>query len=200
MRKGFLFQALLLLFVIAFCSYVQPKHYFSKTTSDVLINYSIPIGRIADSLKIKKSKVNILIVKHEYRLYFVADTLKLKSYPVVFGFNPVDDKQKEGDGCTPEGTFKIKAKYPHKDWSKFIWIDYPNKDSWKKFQKAKDSGKIPKNASIGGDVGIHGVHNGADYAIDKKQNWTLGCISLKNHDIDEIYDFVANDTMIEIVK
>lgn len=130
----------------------------------------------------------------------MADTLALKSYPVVFGFNPVDDKLRQGDGCTPEGVFKIRAKYPNKDWSKFIWIDYPNKDSWKKFQQAKDAGIIPKDASIGGDVGIHGVPKGADYAIDEKQNWTLGCISLKNKDIDEIYNFVTNDMLIEIKK
>ena len=30
-----------------------------------------------------------------------------------------------GDKCTPEGKFKMITKHPHKEWSKFIWINYP---------------------------------------------------------------------------
>ena len=106
----------------------------------------------------------------------------------------------QGDRCTPEGTFKVKMKYPHRLWSKFIWIDYPTVESWEKHNKAKAEGKIPKNADIGGNIGIHGVPEGYDYAIDYRQNWTFGCISLKNADIDELYEFVNANTAVKIVK
>lgn len=81
-----------------------------------------------------------------------------------------------------------------------MWIDYPNADSWKKHNAAKQQGKIPKDAKIGGEVGIHGVPDGYDFAIDVKQNWTLGCISLKNKDVIELYEFIFDSTIIEIRK
>jgi lipoprotein-anchoring transpeptidase ErfK/SrfK len=44
------------------------------------------------------------------------------------------------------------------------------------------------------------VPAGSDDAIDQKQNWTLGCVSLKNKDVDEIYRFVFVGMEIEILK
>jgi murein L,D-transpeptidase YafK len=142
----------------------------------------------------------VQIDKSDYTLSLLSDTITLKQYPVVFGGNPVDDKLREGDQCTPEGTFYIISKYPHRNWSRFIWIDYPNDDSWKKHNTAKNEGRIPKEASIGGEIGIHGVPEGGDAAIDLKYNWTLGCISLKNTDIEEFYPLINKSTRIVITK
>ena len=148
----------------------------------------------------KETKVSILIDKSEYTLsVFAADTL-VKQYDVVFGGNPVDDKEKEGDKRTPEGVFGVRDKYPHRNWSKFIWIDYPNVASWKKFNKRKASGIIIDGETIGGEVGIHGVPDGMDHMIDDKRNWTLGCISMKNKDVNEIYPYILNQTQITIQK
>lgn len=47
---------------------------------------------------------------------------------------------------------------------------------------------------------IQGVPKGMDFLIDMKYNWTLGCISLKNKDIDELYPFITKNTIIEIRK
>ncbi len=161
---------------------------------------SSSLKQIVDSLKINKNLVRIKIYKSKYKMDVFYDTLLLKTYPVVFGFNPFDDKLKQGDGCTPEGTFTIRSKYPHGSWSKFIWIDYPNKDSWKKHAQAKKDGIISKSASIGGEVGIHGVPAGYDYIIDERQNWTLGCISLKNSDVNDLFESIGNKTIIYIYK
>jgi murein L,D-transpeptidase YafK len=122
----------------------------------------------------------------------------VKSYPVVFGANPVDDKHREGDRCTPEGRFKIDARYPHRLWNKFMLLSYPTAESWRKFKEAKRSGKLRASATIGGNVGIHGVPEGRDDAIDSRTNWTLGCISLKNADVDELYSVVRKGTAVEI--
>lgn len=156
---------------------------------------------IIDSLNIDLNKIEIHIDKSDYTLKITADSITLKSYPCVFGGNPIDDKRYEGDGCTPEGEFRIKAKYPHASWSKFMWVNYPTADSWKKFNEAKQQGKIPQSSTIGGDIGIHGVPNNHNYLIDEKQNWTLGCISLKTPDVDEIYPYVkVEGTKIIIQK
>ncbi|MBT3756536.1 MAG: L,D-transpeptidase, partial [Candidatus Cloacimonetes bacterium] len=50
----------------------------------------------------------------------------------------------------------------------------------------------------GGEIGIHGVPAGYDNMIDEKYNWTLGCISLKNVDVNEIYKLIKVGTRIEI--
>lgn len=160
----------------------------------------------------KKDVVTIRIYKSKYRLELYRNDSLLRTYPVVFGFNPVDDKQKQGDGCTPEGTFHIQAKYPHRSWSYFMWLDYPTKDSWRKFNENKKKGIIASGDDIGGEIGIHGVpfvtsgfgskpsantpH--ADDIIDKKTNWTLGCISLKTADISELYTLVPVGTEVLI--
>jgi len=147
---------------------------------------------------INKDCISILIEKSEYKLTILYNDEKIKSYPVVFGSNPINDKLQQGDSCTPEGFFMVRAHYPHKSWSKFIWIDYPTKDSWKKHNTAKSSGLITENASIGGEIGIHGVPEGYDNMIDEKYNWTLGCISLTNSDVNEIYSIIKVGTKIEI--
>ncbi len=158
------------------------------------------LKKLIDSLKLDPDSIRILIIKSKYELSVWSDTIELKRYSVVFGTNPIDDKLKEGDRCTPEGEFKIKSKYPHKSWSKFIWIDYPNAGSWEKHNDAIKKGLIPRDSKIGGEVGIHGVPKNCDFVIDQRQNWTWGCISLKNKDIDELYEVVNSNTLIRITK
>jgi murein L,D-transpeptidase YafK len=193
---------ILLLFITFFCSGQQAKVDFTADIkSDVkLVNYNFSLSYLLDSLDLKKSDIRIVVSKSKYLLSIVKGTLIIKSYPVVFGFNPIDDKRKEGDGATPEGTFKVRALYPHKSWSKFIWFDYPNESSRLKHNQAKKQGLISMDSRIGGELGIHGVPAGSDYAIDQKQNWTLGCVSLKNKDVDEIYSVTYVGMEVEIFK
>lgn len=188
-----------ILLVTSFLFVVQAgcKNY-GDTGVKTFINYHLTAQKVIDSLKLNKNKLYIEVDKSDYTLYIKVGDTVVKSYPVVLGFNPVDDKMKEGDGCTPEGTFKVRAKYPHASWSKFIWFDYPNAESEKKFNQRKKDGVIPKNARIGGEVGIHGVPGEADEIIDEKQNWTLGCVSLKTADINEIYSLVKVGTKVVI--
>ena len=161
-----------------------------------LLNYSRALGDLERA--IDSRQIYLHIEKTKYRLTLNYRSKPLKSYPVVFGGNPFDDKRREGDRCTPEGKFKIDAKYPHRLWNKFMLLSYPTADSRRKFNEAKRSGKIRANATIGGSVGIHGVPDGKDDWIESRTNWTLGCISLKNADVDEIYSVMRNGTVVEI--
>ncbi len=163
-------------------------------------NSELKLAGIIDTLKLDAGSISILIDKSDHKLTILIDTVIIKEYPVVFGGNPVDDKLIQGDKCTPEGTFKMISKYPHNKWSKFIWIDYPNADSWRKHNTAKREGRIPEGSKIGGEIGIHGVPFDMDKLIDLKFNWTLGCISMKNQDINELYPYVINSTLIVIRK
>ncbi len=159
-----------------------------------------PIQNIIDSLGLTNQEIWLYVNKSDYLLSVYIDSQILKSYPVVLGFNPFDDKMKEGDGCTPEGTFELIDLYPHAKWSKFMWIGYPNDESWRKFEANKAVGLIADSDKIGGEIGIHGVPEGMDALIDVGKNWTLGCISLKNKDVDEIYTVCKKSTKVVIVK
>jgi len=185
-----IFPCLLILIMNA-SSNAQPGHFFNskQKLEDIIIKNAIDTNRLS-----------VVIDKSDYKLTIMCDTVMLKEYPVVFGRNPVDDKLMQGDTCTPEGTFFMKAKYTHLKWSKFIWIDYPNEDSWRKHNSAIQRGKIPENSRIGGEIGIHGVPEDMDFMIDLHYNWTAGCISMKNKDIDEVYECITRSTPIIIKK
>jgi murein L,D-transpeptidase YafK len=171
----------------------------TKPRSD-LLHYDKPIARLLNLSRLDKDTVVLRIEKSRYRLTVLVKNKAIKSYPVVFGGNPVDDKRREGDCCTPEGRFRVRALYPHRSWSQFLWIDYPTADSWRKFRDTRRRGDIQKQATIGSEIGIHGVPAGQDAWIDDRVNWTLGCISLKNADIAEIYRLAKVGTKIEIVR
>lgn len=190
----FLFFVLLAACIAIFEWKNHRNHAYSPPTPE--INLALRI----DSLGLEPADIHLAISKTDYRLKVMADTLVLKTYPVVLGGNPIDDKLRQGDQCTPEGIFHLRAKYPHDKWSKFLWIDYPTEDSWRKHQAAKANGEISESATIGGEVGIHGVPLGRDDMIPAQYNWTLGCISLRNVDIDEIYPFVEIGTRVVISK
>lgn len=168
--------------------------------SDRLLKSAKPLNEMLGLENIDKSKISLFIEKSKYRLTVYYNKKPIKSYPVVFGKNAVDDKLREGDMRTPEGIFKIRDSYPHPEWSKFIWIDYPTKNSWQKHLSAKFQGKINWWDTVGSEVGIHGVPKGADNLIAQRSNWTWGCISLTTKDIDELYQVVQAGTDVEIVR
>jgi murein L,D-transpeptidase YafK len=165
---------------------------------DELLNYNKSLPVALHSQKIDKKKVSLLAEKSRHRLTVFYDGKAVKSYPIVLGSNPVDDKIKDGDGCTPEGIFSIKARYVHPHWSRFLWLNYPTVQSWQKYTKAREKGRLKLSDSIGGQIGIQGVPNNEDALIDKRVNWTTGSISLKNKDINELYDVVKEGTVVEI--
>lgn len=158
------------------------------------------LKEIVTERKIPASELKIFIEKaaRKFSVYYKNECLI--SYPCVLGFAPEGDKMQEGDGKTPEGIFGIKSMYKHKSWSYFIWIDYPNETSWKRFNERKKNGLIEKSASIGGEIGIHGVPEGSDDLIENVSDWTLGCISLSTKNITDVYQSINTKTKIEIVK
>lgn len=151
-----------------------------------------------DPHDIDRDKVFLLIDKTNYRLYLYEDTKLLKTYKVVFGSNDLSDKRMQGDKKTPEGTFHIIDKRIDSRWSRFILLDYPNKESIEKFNSRKSHGQIPKNAKIGGGIGIHGSRPRVQLGVDLRINWTDGCIGMKNADVDELYSIIKDGTPVVI--
>ncbi|RFS23234.1 murein L,D-transpeptidase [Chitinophaga silvatica] len=150
---------------------------------------------------IDPDKIFLLIDKSDYRLYLYEDVTLRKIYKVVFGNKDQGDKQAEGDRRTPEGTFHIQSKRIDKSWSRFMLLDYPNENSWEKFHQLQSTGRLSSNATIGGGIGIHGVEYNSgirDNYVDGQINWTLGCISMKNADVNELYEVIKVGTPVVI--
>ncbi len=145
-------------------------------------------------------KVYLVVDKSDYELKVYDEEGWYATYPVVFGNKNLDDKMREGDRKTPEGTFKIISKRPHQKWHKMLMLDYPNKESWAKFNQRKAQGLIPKNASIGGGIALHGTWPNDNIVVDDFTNWTNGCIALKNEDLDEVEAFLPVGTQVTIKR
>jgi len=129
----------------------------------------------------------IQIDKSDRKLYLFNNQDLLKSYDIALGFAPVGHKQFEGDGKTPEGSYTISYKNPESDYHLSLQISYPN-EADRAFAKA--AGKEP-----GGDIFIHG---GPVKPITRR-DWTWGCISVSDREIEQIYAMVKPGTPINIL-
>ena len=136
----------------------------------------------------QKNSNAIIINKSDYALYVVKQGKVKYKYPVELGSNPYDDKKIEGDGCTPEGTYKINKKLDKGQTSfyKAFLLDYPNQEDKKK-------------RKTGGMIEIHGSGSGSSVNYGGS-NWTFGCIALSDEDIDEIFDYINKDDKIIVIK
>ncbi len=160
----------------------------------------IRLERYIDSLGLDPATIAFHVDKSDRTFQVLAGERLLKTYRCVLGEAPVGDKFKQGDRRTPEGSFTFRSKRVHDRWHKFIWVDYPNADSWRRFRERQRTGAVASTADIGGEIGIHGVPEGMDHWIDAGADWTWGCVALKNADVDEIYPYVkAQRTLITIV-
>jgi murein L,D-transpeptidase YafK len=198
MRIIFIFNLL----VLCACN-TQVKndiHVIQNENSSYQVDSSKTLKEIVSSRKISKKDLKILVKKSERVVEVLFKNELLIAYPCVLGFDAIGDKMQEGDGKTPEGLFKIKAMYPHRSWSYFIWFDYPNEISYQRFKERKANKTISQAATIGGQVGFHGVPEKNDEIIEKKIDWTLGCISLSTKDITDLYQSIGLETTIEIRK
>jgi len=142
----------------------------------------------------------IVVIKSDYEVQVFDDEGWYATYPAVFGNKNLGDKMMEGDRKTPEGSYKIISKRPHEKWDKIMVLDYPNATDWQKFKNRKAEGLIPKGATIGGGIAIHGTWQRDEMAVDYFQNWTNGCVSVKNEEIEELYSIIPIGTKVTIKK
>jgi murein L,D-transpeptidase YafK len=132
----------------------------------------------------------ILVIKANKKLLLYKDGSLSKSYPVGLGHNGWSDKLRAKDNATPEGKYRIIRKNPESRYHRALLINYPNEEDQREFSRAKKRGLLPQAASIGGSIEIHG---GGDEGL------TYGCISLDNHQIEELYNAVDVGTPVTIV-
>ncbi|RBI77605.1 hypothetical protein DQW77_01010 [Roseovarius sp. TE539] len=129
----------------------------------------------------------VVVNKGERRMYLLHQQDVLKAYDVDLGFAPLGHKSFEGDGRTPEGEYLIDRRNPNSEFHLSLGISYPNEADVK---KARAAGRSP-----GGDIFIHGKpwkYRGSG------PDWTAGCISVRNREIEDVYAMVTNGTPVTI--
>jgi murein L,D-transpeptidase YafK len=129
----------------------------------------------------------VQVHKADHKMYLLHDSKVLKSYDIALGFAPVGPKQFEGDGKTPEGMYFISHKNPDSQYHLSLGISYPNEADIA-FAEAAD--KPP-----GGDIFIHGGPN----SRVSKRDWTWGCVSVTDREMEVVYSMVKPGTPIFIL-
>jgi len=131
----------------------------------------------------------IVILKSERQLFLLHNETILETYDIDLGFAPVGDKKIKGDGKTPEGSYTIDRRNPNSNFHLSLGISYPDEDD---IAEARALGEDP-----GGDIFIHG---GPTLFRDRnRKDWTWGCISVSNREMETIYAMVRDETIIDIL-
>lgn len=153
--------------------------------------------------KLEKPRIVVKKSRRELELFDGAKLVRI--YRIALGFASVGDKEREGDGKTPEGEFYIFTKNEKSKFYLSLGVNYPNIEDAKRGREAKLITKTeydqivqavknkklpPQNTELGGEIYIHGGGSSED--------WTYGCIALTNEEIKEIFDALPVGTPVEI--
>jgi len=181
---------------------IQYDQHHMRITETVIVPIvpKVVLNRPINPDTVNKDSVWVMVEKSKYIVDLYYGHRKIRAYKAVFGPRPMENKCVEGDRCTPEGWFHIKAKNPASKYDKFMLLDYPNDSAIARFNDLKQKGSVPKNARMGGDVGIHGIWPGGDDMIELGVGWTDGCVALRNKDIEELYKFIKVGTKVCIKR
>lgn len=143
----------------------------------------------------------IIVDKMSRTLFLYQRGVAVRRYPVVLG-RAAGRKVFEGDRRTPSGLYQISWKRPHPKYDRFMLLSYPNDRDRANYLRAVERGQVPRADTpgrvrgTGGSVGIHGS--------DKEDlnrvgiNWTYGCVSLANRDVEELYRLVRPGVVVLI--
>jgi murein L,D-transpeptidase YafK len=170
----------------------------NQETNDQTVRTSGPPPRI---------RAPRIVIKKGARLLELYDGENLiRSYKIVLGFAPAGDKEREGDGKTPEGEFYLFTKNSKSRFHLSLGISYPSKDDAERGLEAglvsrSEHGEIvaaierraapPQKTALGGEIYIHGGGIESD--------WTEGCIAMKNEEIEELYNAVPIGAKVTIL-
>ncbi|WP_114967029.1 L,D-transpeptidase family protein [Alkalilacustris brevis] len=130
----------------------------------------------------------INVFKGERLMQLMHHDQLLASYYIDLGRTPEGQKQREGDGRTPEGIYLIDRRNPNSAFHLSLGISYPEPSDE---LRAKEAGDKP-----GGDIFIHG--RGPRFQ-NPPRDWTEGCIAVTDREMEDIYAMVQVGTPILIL-
>ena len=151
---------------------------------------------LAEPLPAEARADRVVVLKGERALRLYDGERLLKRYRIGLGFDPQGHKRREGDGRTPEGLYTIDYRNPRSGYHLSLHVSYPDRTdrAWAEARRVDP----------GGDIMLHGLPNPLaplDWLLAPFQHlrdWSAGCITLGNAEIEEIWRSVPDGTSIEI--
>lgn len=132
----------------------------------------------------------IVVEKAARRMTLMQDGVVVREYHIALGFAPQGDKERQGDGRTPEGVFRIDRRNDASAYHLSLGLDYPQPEDR---ARASAAGHDP-----GGDIMIHGQPNALPDDLVLAGDWTAGCIAVSNAEIREIWAATETGTLVEV--
>ena len=157
-------------------------------------------------ITVEETKPRIVIRKADRELDLFLEGQLIKSYSIALGSSPKGQKEREGDGRTPEGEFRVFAKNPKSSYHLSLAISYPDAPAAERGLDCRiidqhqheritgdlrERGWIPQDTPLGGRIYIHGGGT--------QKDWTDGCIALKNEDMEELFEAATVGTKVVIL-
>ena len=136
------------------------------------------------------------VKKSARTMELLAGDVVVATYAVAIGKGGAGPKKREGDLVTPVGRYHV-VKHLPSYLRIFLQLDYPNADDRARFEDLKKRGELPKNASIGGEIGIHGEPPEAK-PFHKAEYQSHGCVVLEDAEIDQVARMVPDGTTVDI--
>jgi murein L,D-transpeptidase YafK len=140
------------------------------------------------------ARYRIEVRKGERQLALFTDGKLTHTFRIGLGFAPIGHKAQQGDGRTPEGTYRTVLKNPRSSFHRSVMLNYPlpadahrgfaggliNAATRDAILAAHRRGTAPpQRTRLGGEIFLHGGGNHGD--------WTLGCIALANPDMNLLF-------------
>jgi lipoprotein-anchoring transpeptidase ErfK/SrfK len=135
------------------------------------------IIRPGDELKINTCRFSLVVDKSQNIMFLKREGQVIKSFVVATG----------KDNSTPTGTFKIVNKLVRPTWFKTGAIIPPDSPE-----------NILGSRWLGFDLKGYGIHGTTDPAGLGRQI-TLGCVRMKNEEVEDLFDLVPVGTEVTIV-
>lgn len=149
--------------------------------------------------------LSLIVLKAERRIEVFRGPTMIRSFRIGLGNTPVGDKERSGDGKTPEGSFYVCVKNPKSRFYLSLGISYPDSDDAARGLREglitktdhdrivaaqKNRRTPPWNTPLGGEIFIHGNGSSSD--------WTLGCVALEDAEMKVLFDLIEVGTPVTI--
>ena len=163
--------------------------------------------------------LRVTVKKRDRRMVVSCDGEPVKGYFVSLGSSPAGAKRRRNDGRTPEGEYYLCGRNPRSKFHLSLALSYPNAAdadlglrnglidgaTHRRIARAvRRRRKPPQDTRLGGDIFLHGggvgqVAQGLTGRYVHVQDWTWGCIAVRNEDIEELFALLPMGTPVRIL-
>jgi len=161
-----------------------------------------PLGEVEAAINRRPLRLplvapRVVVSKRARRVTLYSKGERVRVYRAVLGFAPEGDKEREGDGRTPEGTFYVCVKNLKSNFYLSLGLSYPGPEDAERGLRdglitpaqaasirraVRRRATPPWDTALGGQIFIHGGGVASD--------WTAGCVALENDQMKELFEAV----------